>query len=226
MAETSTGVRQPVEELGAYLKDKDTLLVVDTVTALAGINLEVDAWGIDICYSGSQKCLSVPPGASPITFSPKAMDLIVGRKSKIQNWYLDVSLLQKYWGEERVYHHTAPISMVYALYEGLRIVLEEGLEARFARHQQAGELLQQGLVDMGFSLFAAEGYRLPQLTTAFPPDGVDVEATRQRLLHEENIEVGGGLGPVAGKIWRIGLLGENARPQVVDQFLGALRRLL
>jgi len=226
-AETSTGVRQPLEELGAYLRDKTTLFVVDAVTSLGGIPVKVDEWGVDCCYSGTQKCLSVPPGLSPITFSDKAMAVIAARKTKVQNWYLDVTLLQKYWGNsERVYHHTAPITMIYGIYEGLRIIAEEGLENRWARHQRVSDILCQGLTELGFTFFAQEGYRLPELIAVFPPVADQVEPLRKRLLNEYNIEVGAGLGPVAGKIWRIGLMGETCEPRSVSRLLDALRRLL
>lgn len=226
MAETSTGVLQPLKEMGEYLKSTPTLFLVDAVTALGGVNLEVDAWGVDICYSGTQKCLSVPPGLAPITFSEKAMEVINRRKHKVQSWYLDISLLQKYWGEERVYHHTAPISMIYALCEGLRIIMEEGLTARFERHQNTTNKLYEGLTRLGFKFWVEEGYRLPPLTTVFPPDESRVAELQKRLLNEHGIEVGGGLGPVAGKIWRIGLMGENSRPSSVAILLDALRGML
>jgi len=224
-AETSTGVLQPLAEIGAHLQKGDTLFLVDAVTSLGGVELKVDEWGIDVCYSGTQKCLSVPPGLAPITFSAKALDKIAARKSKVQSWYLDVSLLQKYWGEERLYHHTAPISMNYALREGLLIIQEEGLENRFARHQEAARRLGQGLAQMGFSFFAAQGHRLPPLTSVYPPAGWDVEGVRKELLARHDIEVGGGLGAVAGKIWRIGLMGENATQKSVAILLDALKEM-
>lgn len=225
-AETSTGVRQPLEELGAHLKNTETLFLVDGVTALGAIDLQVDNWGIDICYACTQKGLSVPPGLAPVTFSPKAMNVVNNRKSKVQSWYLDLSMLGKYWGEERVYHHTAPISMIYALNEGLRVILEEGLAKRFERHAAASRSLAAGLGKLGFSFFAAEGYRLPQLMAVYLPDGVAEGDLRKTLLTKYDIEVGGGLGPVAGKIWRIGLLGENARSQAVAALLYALNQEL
>lgn len=226
-AETSTGVLQPLEEVGRYLRGTETLFVVDTVTSLGGMPVEVDAWGIDVCYSGTQKCLSVPPGLSPITFGPRALEAVRRRKTPVQSWYLDVSLLQKYWGSsDRVYHHTAPINMIYGLYEGLRLILGEGLEARFRRHLDAAQGLWEGLGDLGFRFFAREGYRLPSLTSVYPPAQDRVEPLRKKLLAEYGIEVGGGLGPVAGKIWRIGLMGENARRRSVAILLDALRREL
>lgn len=225
-AETSTGVLQPLEELGDYLNGGDALFLVDAVTSLGGVNLEVDAWHIDICYSGTQKCLSAPPGLAPITFSPKAMAVMDARRTKVQSWYLDLTMLKKYWGSERLYHHTAPITMIYGLREALCIVLEEGLEARFQRHQDATRGLREKLSGLGFSFFARQGFELPPLTSCYPPSGVEVEAVRKRLLSEHNIEVGGGLGPVAGKIWRIGLMGENADPAKTAVLIDALRTLL
>lgn len=225
-AETSTGVRQPLEELGQHLQSTDTLFLVDGVTALGAIDLQVDTWGIDICYACTQKGLSVPPGLAPITFSDKAMAVISNRKSKVQSWYLDLSMLSKYWGDERVYHHTAPISMIYALGEGLRVILEEGLAQRFERHAMASRRMAEGLLEMGFGFFAAQGFRLPQLMAVYLPEGIDEAGLRKTLLVDWNIEVGGGLGPVAGKIWRIGLMGENARLQPVAALLYALGREL
>lgn len=225
-AETSTGVRQPLEEIGAYCKKTDTLLVVDAVTSLGAGEVKVDEWGIDICYSCSQKGLSVPPGLSPITASPKAMDMLRRRKTRVQSFYLDLSLLEKYWGEERVYHHTAPASMFYALREGLRIVFEEGLEARFQRHQTLGDRLKVELEKIGMKLFAQEGYRLPMLTSVYVHDGFNDAQVRQRLLNEYHIEIGGGLGQFKGKIWRIGLMGETCRLQNIVSLIGALKDLL
>jgi len=225
-AETSTGVRQPVDEIARLAGDAGALIVVDAVTSLAGIPVEVDGWGIDVCYSGTQKCLSVPPGLAPITFSPRAMEAIAARAAPVPSWYLDVTLITKYWGAERVYHHTAPISMLYALHEGLRLVLEEGLEARWKRHETLGAELRQRLERMGFELLAAEGFRLPQLTTAALPGGADERALRRRLLDEHGIEVGGGLGAFAGRAWRIGLMGESCRPEKLDQLTAAIESVL
>jgi alanine-glyoxylate transaminase/serine-glyoxylate transaminase/serine-pyruvate transaminase len=225
-AETSTGVREPLEEIGAYCKKVDTLFLVDAVTSLAGCEVKVDEWGIDICYSCSQKGISVPPGLAPITVSPKAMDVLRSRKTKVQSFYLDLLLLEKYWGEERGYHHTAPASMFYALREGLRIVFEEGLEARFQRHQAMGDRLKMELESLGFRLFAQEGYRLSVLTSVYLPKGVEDAPTRKRLLDDYNIEIGGGLGQLKGKIWRIGLMGETCRLQNILQLMGALKDIL
>jgi alanine-glyoxylate transaminase/serine-glyoxylate transaminase/serine-pyruvate transaminase len=221
-AETSTGVRQPLEEIGAAVRGTDTLLLVDAVTSLGGIPVEVDKIGIDVCYSGTQKCLGVPPGLAPITFSPRAMDRIVTRKVPCQSWYLDVNLISAYLGEERRYHHTAPINMIYALHEGLAMVEEEGLEARWARHAEVGAALQGALLERGFHLFAQEGYRLPQLTAVSLPGGRDESPLRKALLDQHGIEVGGGLGPAKGRIWRIGLMGSGATHEVVEQLLEAI----
>jgi alanine-glyoxylate transaminase/serine-glyoxylate transaminase/serine-pyruvate transaminase len=225
-AETSTGVRQPLEEIGAYCKKTDTLLLIDAFTSLAGVELKVDDWGVDICYSCTQKGLSVPPGLSPITVSPKGVDILRSRKTKIQSFYLDLLLLEKYWGEERVYHHTAPATMFYALREGLRVVFEEGLEARFQRHQTLGDRLKMELEAIGIKLFAQEGYRLSVLTSVYVPEGFEDAWVRKRLLDEYHIEIGGGLGPLRGKIWRIGLMGETCRLQNIKSLIGALRDIL
>ena len=224
--ETSTGARQPFEEIGAYCKKGDTLLVVDAVTTLGGYDVEVDEWGIDVCYASSQKCLSVPPGLSPFTASPKAMDVLRSRKTKVQSFYFDLLLLEKYWGEERVYHHTAPASMFYAMREGLRIVMEEGLEARFKRHQTLGDYLKMEIENFGFKLFAQEGYRLPMLTSVALPNGVEDAPVRRKLLDEYQIEVGAGLGQLKGKVWRIGLMGETCKMQNIACLMGALREIL
>lgn len=228
LAETSTGVWQPLEEVGAMLRDRDTLLVVDAVTALAGIPVEVDRVGIDVCYSGTQKCLGVPPGLAPITFSPKAVARVRARERPVQSWYMDVGLLAEYVGEgaKRRYHHTAPINMMYALHESLRMVREEGLEARYARHARVGDRLKAELVERGFSLYAQEGHRLPQLTSALLPEGLDEGPLRTRLLEEYAIEVGGGLGAAAGLLWRVGLMGAGASDESVDRLLEAVDAVL
>ena len=225
-AETSTGVRQPLEEIGAYCKKTDTLFLVDTVTSLGACEVKADAWGIDVSYSCTQKGISVPPGLSPITVSPKAMDVLRSRKTPVQSWYFDLSLIEKYWGPERIYHHTAPASMFYALREGLRIVFEEGLEARFQRHEMMGDRLKMELERLGFNLFAQEGYRLSMLTSVYLPAGVEDVPTRKRLLDNYGIEVGGGLGKVNGKIWRVGLMGESCRLQTIHSLVAALKEIL
>ena len=225
-AETSTGVLQPVAEIATIVHNQGGLLIVDSVTALGGVAVRVDQAGIDACYSCSQKCLGCPPGASPITFSPLAEEKITTRRSPPSNWYLDINLLRKYWGSERMYHHTAPITLMYALYEGLRIVAEEGIEARFARHARNAELLWLGLADLDLDLFVPAGIRLPTLTTVRIPAGVDDLVVRKRLLNEYNIEIGGGLGDLKGKIWRVGLMGFSSRPEYITMLLGALKNIL
>jgi alanine-glyoxylate transaminase / serine-glyoxylate transaminase / serine-pyruvate transaminase len=225
-AETSTGAHQPLAEIGALLRDSPTLLVVDAVTGLAGVPLEVDSWHLDVVFSGTQKCLSVPPGLAPITFSPKAEAVVEARHAPVRSWYLDVQAVRGYWGGQRAYHHTAPISALLGLHEGLRLVLEEGMETRWARHAEVGALFQDHVQDRDATLLAAEGYRLPQLTAFAWPDGVDEGPLRQRLLDEHGIEVGGGLGAYAGRAWRVGLMGEGARHANVDRLLDAVDALL
>lgn len=225
-AETSTGAQHPLEEIGNYCKTNEILFLVDTVTSLAGCEVKVDEWGIDICYSGTQKCLSVPPGLSPVTVSQKAMDVLRSRKKKVQSWYLDLTMIERYWGEERFYHHTAPISMLYGLREGLRIIFEEGLQPRFERHQTLGERLKMELENLGFRPFAQEGYRLPMLNSVYLPEGAEDLPIRKRLLNEYNIEVGGGLGQLKGKIWRVGLMGETCRTKNIDYLISALKEIL
>jgi alanine-glyoxylate transaminase/serine-glyoxylate transaminase/serine-pyruvate transaminase len=225
-AETSTGALQPIEGLGALCHEFDTLLLVDTVTALGCVPLAVDAWGIDATYSCSQKGLSCPPGLAPVSFSPRAVEAINRRKTKVQSWYLDMTLVQRYWGEDRFYHHTAPITMIYAMHEGLRLLQEEGLEPRWARHRRNHLALKAGLNALGLTYTAAEGHQLPQLNAVRIPAGVDDMAVRKRLLSEFSIEIGGGLGDFKGKAWRIGLMGYNSRPAVVLLFLGALEQCL
>lgn len=227
-AETSTGVRNDVEGLAGAIGD--ALLIVDCVTSLAGIEVAVDAWGVDIAYSGTQKCLGVPPGLAPLTVSDRARQAIVERP---RSWYLDLNMISRYvsGGGARAYHHTAPISMIYALHGGLGAVLDEGLDASIERHRTCGELLQKGLVDLGFTLWAEEGHRLPQLTTVEVPldrlpQGLDEAGVRRRLLEDHGIEIGGGLGPVAGKVWRIGCMGHTARRRNVTLLLGALSEIL
>ena len=223
-AETSTGVENDVAPLAA-LSETATLLVVDTVTSLGGIPVDADGWGIDACYSGTQKCLSVPPGLAPVTFSERAAERIRSRERPPQSWYLDLRLVGEY-ARDRRYHHTVPISMIYALHAGLGVLLEEGLEDSWARHRAAGERLHAALPELGFGLVVDAAHRLPQLTTTWLPEGLDDAATRKVLLLDHGIEVGGGLGEFAGKIWRVGLMGHNARPEVVDRFLDALRSLV
>lgn len=221
-AETSTGVENTIEPLGA-LQGTETLLVVDTVTSLGGIPVEVDGWGIDACYSGTQKCLGVPPGLAPVTFSPRAVDRLQSRSQPPQSWYLDLGLVSAY-AEERRYHHTLPITMIYALHAGLGVLLEEGLETSWVRHADAGRRLHAALPELGFGLVVDEPHRLPQLTTTWLPDDADDAGWRRSLLDHHDIEVGGGLGDFAGRVWRVGLMGHNARAEVVDRLLEALYR--
>lgn len=226
-AETSTGVRQPLEGVAALCREYNCLLLVDTVTSLGGVPLYADDWGIDIAYSCSQKCLSAPSGASPLTFGPRAMDKVHSRRSPVANWYMNTGLLGKYWaGSPRVYHHTAPVHLYYALREGLRLVAEEGLGERWARHQSVAEKFWEGLASIGLELHVAPEIRLPSLTTVRVPEGVDAAAVSRRLLTEYNIEIGGGLGDLAGKVWRVGFMGYNARRENVAVLLRALSEVL
>jgi alanine-glyoxylate transaminase/serine-glyoxylate transaminase/serine-pyruvate transaminase len=225
-AETSTGAWQPLEEISNLVHEAGALFVVDAVTSLGGCPVKVDEWRIDACYSGTQKCLSCPPGLSPVTFGQSALEVIRKRQTKVQSWYLDLTMIEKYWGEERVYHHTAPISMNYALREALRLVQEEGLEARFQRHERNHKALAAGLAALGLPLAAQEGHRLWTLNSVAIPAGVDDAAVRRQLLDEYNIEVGAGLGPLRGKIWRIGLMGESSSRSNVLLVLSALEEIL
>ena len=225
-AETSTGALTPVEEIAKIARESGALFLLDTVTSLGGCPVRLDDWGVDAVYSGTQKCLSCPPGLSPVSLSARALEAARNRKQKVQSWYLDVNLLASYWGEERVYHHTAPISMNYALHEALRLVLQEGLENRWKRHEKNHELLKSGLKDLGLGIASQEGHQLWQLNAVTVPEGSDEAAVRKALLAEYNIEVGAGLGPLKGKIWRIGLMGETSSEANVKLVLDALRKLL
>jgi alanine-glyoxylate transaminase/serine-glyoxylate transaminase/serine-pyruvate transaminase len=225
-AETSTGAWQPAAELGKLCHETDTFLLLDTVTSLGGVPVEIDAWGVDAVYSGTQKCLSCPPGAAPVSFSPRAVEIITKRKTKVQSWYLDMSMVQRYWGEERFYHHTAPITMMYGLREALRLVHEEGLEPRFTRHMRNHQALKTGLAALGIGYTAAEGHQLPMLNAVRIPAGADDLKTRKALLSGFGIEIGGGLGDFKGKVWRIGLMGYSSRPNNVLLFLAALEQCL
>jgi alanine-glyoxylate transaminase/serine-glyoxylate transaminase/serine-pyruvate transaminase len=225
-AETSTGVRQPLEGVSDLCRQYDCLLLVDTVTSLGGVPLAIDEWGIDLAYSCSQKGLGCPPGIAPFTMSPRAIAKSQKRPKPVPNWYLDMSLLAKYWGEERVYHHTAPINMNYAFREGLRMVAEEGLAERWQRHQTNAELFWEGLAELNLVPHVAKEFRLPTLTTVRIPDGVDGKAIARKLLQEYNIEIAGGLGELGGKVWRIGLMGYNSRPENVMLLLQALKKVL
>jgi alanine-glyoxylate transaminase/serine-glyoxylate transaminase/serine-pyruvate transaminase len=225
-AETSTGAWQPLEDISSLTHDAGALCVVDTVTSLGGCPVKIDEWKIDASYSGTQKCLSCPPGLAPVTFGQAALDVIRKRKTKVQSWYLDLTMIEKYWGEERVYHHTAPISMNYALREALRLVQEEGLEARFRRHERNHKALAAGMAAMGLPLAAQEGHRLWTLNSVIIPAGVDDAAVRRQLLEDYNIEIGAGLGPLRGKIWRIGLMGDSSSRSNVLLALSALEEIL
>lgn len=225
-AETSTGAWQPLADIAPLVHEAGALFLVDAVTSLGGCPLKIDEWQIDVCYSGTQKCLSCPPGLSPVTFSPAAQEVIRNRRHKVQSWYLDLSLLEQYWGEERVYHHTAPISMNYALREALRLISEEGLAARFRRHEDNHLALAAGLNALGMRLVAQEGARLWMLNSVAIPDGIDDATVRQYLLAEYNIEIGAGLGVFAGKVWRIGLMGESSTRSNVLLVLSALEAVL
>ncbi len=222
-AETSTGVLQPLEPITELARQHDALLLVDAVTSLGGHPVSVDARGIDICYSGTQKCLNCPPGLSPLTISPRAAERFVKR---CQSWYLDLSLVSSYWGSARTYHHTAPISMNYALREALAIVLEEGLEQRWARHEKHHLALVAGIEGMGLRMHVQDGYRLWSLNTVQIPEGIDDGRLRGTLLQDFNIEIGGGLGSLAGKVWRIGTMGMNSSPAPILFFLHALEKCL
>lgn len=228
-AETSTGVLQPVEPIAAAAREAGAFVVLDCVTSLGGVPVDLDAWGVDAAYSGTQKCLSCPPGLSPVSFSARAVEHVRGRARPVQSWYLDVSLLAGYYGGERVYHHTAPISAIYALAEGLRIVEEEGMEARAARHREAQAALLDRLAPLGFTPLVEPAHRLPPLTTLRLPEEVMARGeadVRRTLLLEHGIEVGGGLGKLAGNVWRVGLMGENARVACVARLAEALRAIL
>jgi alanine-glyoxylate transaminase/serine-glyoxylate transaminase/serine-pyruvate transaminase len=221
-AETSTGAERSLDELGAYLRDQETLFLVDAVTSLGGMPVEVDRVGIDICYSGTQKCVGSLPGLAPITFSPRALERVRSRSVPSTSWYLDVSLIQNYIGAERRYHHTAPINLFYALHEALRELEEEGLQARFARHARVGARLKKELEARGFVPFTDASCRLAQLTAVRLPGGREEAPLRSKLLETYGIEVGGGLGPAKGMIWRIGLMGHGARDESIDRLLGAV----
>jgi alanine-glyoxylate transaminase/serine-glyoxylate transaminase/serine-pyruvate transaminase len=225
-AETSTGAAQPIKPLGKLVHDAGALLLVDTVTSLGGMEVDVEGWQIDAGYSGTQKCLSCPPGLSPVTFSPAAEKVIAERNTKVQSWYLDMNLVRQYWGSERLYHHTAPVNMNYALHAALRRVLAEGLDARWQRHALHHRALKAGLEAMGLRFLADADHQLPMLNAVAAPEGVDEAGVRKRLLAEHGIEFGGGLGAYKGKAWRIGLMGDTATRENVETALSALGLLL
>ncbi len=222
-AETSTGALQPLKDISDLVHNAGGLFMVDAVTSYCGIELKVDEWGIDAIYTGTQKCLSAPPGLSPVSFSDRAIKALENRKTKVQSWFLDLSLVKNYWGgAKRAYHHTAPVSSIYALRESLRIVLEEGLENRWERHQEVHQVLKTKLETLGFKYLVEEQYRLPNLNSVFLPDGNNEALIRNKLLNDYNIEVGGGLGAFTGKIWRIGIMGESCTLNHVNMLISAL----
>lgn len=225
-AETSTGALQPLEGMAEVVHNHGGLLLIDSVTSLGGMPVRIDAWDVDVAYSGTQKCLSCPPGLGPLTVGPRAREALHRRKTPVANWYLDWTMIESYWGDERTYHHTAPITMNFALREALRLVQEEGLEERFLRHQTNSALLWEGLADLGLNLIVPIEHRLPSLTTVAVPDGVDEVTIRRQLLAEYNIEIAGGLGIFKGRAWRIGLMGYSSQPEYVLLLLSALAQLL
>jgi alanine-glyoxylate transaminase/serine-glyoxylate transaminase/serine-pyruvate transaminase len=225
-AETSTGALQPLPEISKVVHAAGALLLVDTVTSLGGVPVEVDAWELDAVYSGTQKCLSCPPGLAPVTFSPRAIAALEARKTKVASWYLDMTLVRNYWGQDRAYHHTAPINMNYALHEALRLVLEEGLPQRYERHRRNHLAFRAGIEALGLGYAVPEAHQLPMLHPVQIPEGVNDLQVRQQLLSEFGIEIGGGLGPMKGKTWRIGLMGETSHPRNVLLLLAAIERCL
>lgn len=226
-AETSTGVANPIEEIGSLVKQNGALFLVDAVTSMGGMPVEMDKWGIDAIYSGTQKCLSCPPGLSPVSFSKKAVDKLNNRKSKVPNWYLDLSMIGNYWsGKTRVYHHTAPINMLYGLYQSLFDVIEEGIDNVHKRHKKYHDYLVNGLENIGLEMLVESSYRLPMLNAVKIPEGVNDADVRSVLLNSYNIEIGGGLGIFAGKVWRIGLMGHSAYEANVDKLIAALKKLI
>ena len=225
-AETSTGVLTPIPEIARLVHEHDALLILDAVTSLGGHEVLMDEWDVDVCYSATQKCLGAPPGLSPISIGPRAMEVINQRESKVQSFYFNLKDLQEYWNQTRAYHHTSPISMTYALRESLRMMMEEGIDNRINRHARTAEALRAGLQAMGLELLADPAYRLNPLTTVVIPEGITDTAVRGALLNGYNIEIGGGLGDLAGKAWRVGLMGESARESNVFALLSALERIL
>lgn len=225
-AETSTGARQPFEGVAELCAQYGTLLLADTVTSLGAVPIFLDDWGIDLAYSCAQKGLSCPPGVSPFTMSARAESKMMNRQSKVANWYLDMSLLNQYWGSDRVYHHTAPVNMNFGIREALRLIADEGLTNVWKRHADTAEYLWEGLAAMGLECHVPKEYRLPTLTTVRIPDGVDGKAVSAQIMAEDSIELGNGLGELAGQVWRIGLMGYNSRRENVDRLLASMKRVL
>ena len=227
-AETSTGAMSDAAALCRLATDHDALSIVDTVTSLGGVPVNIDVWGADAVYSGTQKCLSCPPGLSPVTFSDKAVQVTLDRETPVQSWLLDLSLVASYWQGDaksgaRTYHHTAPVNALMGLHEALRRIVAEGLESVWARHKAASQIIVDGLEEMGFSILVDEAIRLPELLTVNLPDGIDDGAVRGKLLNDYGIEISAGLGPFAGKLWRIGVMGEGARPENAERVLSAIK---
>jgi len=226
-AETSTGVRNPIKEIGVHVNKTDALYLVDTVTSLGGIEVRMDDWGVDALYSGTQKCLSCPPGLAPLSFAERALEILLHRSTPVPSWYFDLGMIIKYWeGNTRVYHHTAPVNMVYGLYQALELIRKEGADLVFARHMEAHRMLVSELDKIGLKMLVEENYRLPMLNAVLIPEGVVDSEVRGRLLNEYLIEIGGGLGPLAGKIWRIGVMGHTARKENVQRVVAALKSVL
>jgi alanine-glyoxylate transaminase/serine-glyoxylate transaminase/serine-pyruvate transaminase len=225
-AETSTGVLQPLEEITKYAHEAGALMVVDAVTSLGGTEVPTDRLSLDFVYSGTQKCLSCPPGLAPVTLSEAAQQAIARRKSAVSSWYLDLSMIQRYWTGERFYHHTAPVNMVYALHEALSLIREETLEHCWARHARNARAFSEGVTAMGLELLVAPEYRLPSLVVIKVPQGIDDAQVRQKLLSDYNIEIGGGLGELKGKIWRVGLMGHGSKQSNIVLLLAALEHIL
>ena len=225
-AETSTGACQPLAGVGDLCREFDCLLLADTVTSLGGMPLFLDEWKVDLAYSCSQKGLSCPPGSSPFTMGDRALEKMDQRQTKVANWYLDMSMLRNYWGKGRTYHHTAPVNMTYAIRAALRILADEGLEKAWARHRASAEQLWSGLEDMGISCHVPHEYRLTTLTTVRVPDGVDAKAVTTTMLDDHNIEIGNGLGELAGKVWRIGLMGHNSQSENVERVLNGMKQVM
>lgn len=225
-AATSTGVLSPIKEIAEVVHNHGALIIADVVTSLGGIELRMDDWGLDVCYGASQKCLGAPPGLAPISFSPRALGVIKNRKTPVQSYYLDISTLETYWSETRAYHHTSPILSLYAFREALRMIMQEGVENRWQRHAHLASGLRAGLEALELELFADPDYRLDPLTTIKVPEGIEAAQVIRQLYQEYNIEIGGGLGELAGKIWRIGLMGESCKASNVLQVLSALEAVL
>lgn len=225
-AETSTGALQPLDGIGDLVHRHGALFVIDCVTSLGGVPVNIDAWGVDVAYSASQKCLGCPPGLSPLTVSERAGEILRSRKNRVPNWYLDLTMIERYWNKERVYHHTPSTTLHYGFREGLRLVLEEGLEDRWSRHRAIAGYLWEKMENLGLTLFVPPDHRLPSLTTLCVPDGVDDLAVRTRLRDAYNIDIAGGFGPLKGKIWRVGLMGFSSRRENVTLLSEALREIL